>query len=239
MDITFKESQRCMMIWYLPFHADKFIYCIKPDLDTIVPDIHKLRPRNTGDIVGELSALAENQADDVFTKMPYEIHPSASDKNLCTARVSAMLRMPHEDPSKYCTLNYTGGTSVLVPKHLYDILYFILQWMSTMASVYKDEVPGEIQNLMCRDYCILWYTLHSLLSHACKMWAYGLMTHKWSPFVLGVTVTYWDLIGILDPVAWTDNIGDGMSTWMKISCKPRMFYLWLLIVFPGWNSVDF
>ena len=106
----------------------------------------------------------------------------------------------------------------------------MLSWLRVMSSVDMEVVSEAMEALLSRDRRILWNTISLCITHAKDMWIYGMMTAEWSPYILGVTTTYWDIIGVLDPTIWTGIMGTGVPTWMKLSCNPCMSCIYRFVV---------
>ena len=202
---------------------------------TVVADVNPrlpyLRPRESGDVVTELLRLDDLVTDTwLYGDVHIITHQSSKDVNAWHTRIQDVLANSKEDISQYLTIVTTRGEPVLLPGKLYSIISFMLSWLRVMSSVDMEVVSEAMEALLSRDRRILWNTISLCITHAKDMWIYGMMTAEWSPYILGVTTTYWDIIGVLDPTIWTSIMGASVPTWMKLSCNPCMSCIYRFVV---------
>ena len=194
------------------------------------PRIPHLRPRESGDVVAELNRLLTCTKEIPEYANEYVIAKKTS-QNLTTwpARVQTVMANSKDDISQYLTITSSKGDCILLPGTLYSILSFMLSWLAAISSIHTEDLPEAMNALLSRDRKILLRTIGDCMSHAKQMWMYAMMTVEWSPYIIAVITTYWDIVGVLDPTIWNDIMGEDTPTWMKLSCNPCMLHIALIV----------
>ena len=194
------------------------------------PRIPHLRPRESGDVVAELNRLLTCTKEIPEYANEYVIAKKTS-QNLTTwpARVQTVMANSKDDISQYLTITSSKGDCILLPGTLYSILSFMLSWLAAISSIHTEDLPDAMNALLSRDRKILLRTIGDCMSHAKQMWMYAMMTVEWSPYIIAVITTYWDIVGVLDPTIWNDIMGEDTPTWMKLSCNPCMLHIALIV----------
>ena len=190
------------------------------------PRIPHLRPRESGDVVAELNRLLTCTKEIPEYANEYVIAKKTS-QNLTTwpARVQTVMANSKDDISQYLTITSSKGDCILLPGTLYSILSFMLSWLAAISSIHTEDLPEAMNALLSRDRKILLRTIGDCMSHAKQMWMYAMMTVEWSPYIIAIITTYWDIVGVLDPTIWNDIMGENTPTWMKLSCNPCMLHI--------------
>ena len=190
------------------------------------PRIPHLRPRESGDVVAELNRLLTCTKEIPEYANEYVIAKKTS-QTLTTwpARVQTVMANSKDDISQYLTITSSKGDCILLPGTLYSILSFMLSWLAAISSIHTEDLPEAMNALLSRDRKILLRTIGDCMSHAKQMWMYAMMTVEWSPYIIAVITTYWDIVGVLDPTIWNDIMGENTPTWMKLSCNPCMLHI--------------
>ena len=197
-------------------------------MNEVVPRMPYLRPRDSGDVVAELNGLLTRTKEIPEYADNYEITEKSS-QNLTAwpARVRTVMANSKDDISQYLTITSSKGDRILLPGNLHSILTFMSTWLTAISSIPTEDLPDAMKPLLSRDRTLLSRTIGDCISHAKQMWMYAMMTVEWSPYIIAVITTYWDIVGVLDPTIWNDIMGENMPTWMKLSCNPCMLHITL------------
>ena len=199
-------------------------------MNEVVPRMPYLRPRDSGDVVAELNGLLTRTKEIPEYADNYEITEKAS-QNLTAwpARVRTVMANSKDDISQYLTITSSKGDRILLPGNLHSILTFMSTWLTAISSIPTEDLPDAMKPLLSRDRTLLSRTIGDCISHAKQMWMYAMMTVEWSPYIIAVITTYWDIVGVLDPTIWNDIMGEDTPTWMKLSCNPCMLHIALIV----------
>ena len=195
-------------------------------MNEVVPRMPYLRPRDSGDVVAELNGLLTRTKEIPEYADNYEITEKAS-QNLTAwpARVRTVMANSKDDISQYLTITSSKGDRILLPGNLHSILTFMSTWLTAISSIPTEDLPDAMKPLLSRDRTLLSRTIGDCISHAKQMWMYAMMTVEWSPYIIAVITTYWDIVGVLDPTIWNDIMGENTPTWMKLSFNPCMLHI--------------